>query len=278
MSKFIDSLMTKSASEAVEILATKYAEIQEAKRANHVKSAGIREMYDSALQSFADMPEESRRAIIGGAAGAGIGGLGSLGIGYIKNKKLKLSDALYGALAGAVPGAAIGALTADIPVLAGTGTGTDPGTETKTPEDSAILGTTVVGGGGLLLGGAAGRGTAGLVGKGLGYHEPRLLPPADIIAAMAKKPVDQTAGEQHSVKTYQEGLKADKNQRLGHSKYGPSRGKFNQLLTLVGMAGGTGLGGYMGNQGAKATGWIPKMINPWIDGPPPAATQKKPNP
>jgi len=50
MSKFIDSLMTKSASEAVEILATKYAEIQEAKRANHVKSAGIGEMYDSALQ------------------------------------------------------------------------------------------------------------------------------------------------------------------------------------------------------------------------------------
>lgn len=109
MSKFIDSLMTKSASEAIEILAVKYAEAQEAKRANHVKSAAG--MYDSVLKSFADMPEESRRAIIGGAAGAGIGGLGSLGAGYVKHKKLRLSDALYGALAGAVPGAALGALS-----------------------------------------------------------------------------------------------------------------------------------------------------------------------
>ena len=111
MSKFIDTLMTKSASEAVEILATKYAEVQAAKRSNNVKAAGIGEMYDSVRKSFADLPEESRRAIIGGAAGAGIGGLGSLGVGYVKNKKLKLSDALYGALAGAVPGAAIGALS-----------------------------------------------------------------------------------------------------------------------------------------------------------------------
>jgi hypothetical protein len=109
MSKFIDSLMTKSASEAIEILAAKYAEVQEAKRTNYVKSAAG--MYDSVLKSFADMPEESRRAIIGGAAGAGIGGLGSLGAGYVKHKKLRLSDALYGALAGAVPGAAIGALS-----------------------------------------------------------------------------------------------------------------------------------------------------------------------
>lgn len=111
MSKFIDALMTKSASEAVEILATKYAEVQAAKRSNNVKAAGIGEMYDSVRKSFADLPEESRRAIIGGAAGAGIGGLGSLGAGYVKNRKLKLSDALYGALAGAVPGAAIGALS-----------------------------------------------------------------------------------------------------------------------------------------------------------------------
>jgi len=111
MSKFIDTLMTKSASEAVEILATKYAEVQAAKRSNNVKAAGIGEMYDSVRKSFADLPEESRRAIIGGAAGAGIGGLGSLGVGYLKNRKLKLSDALYGALAGAVPGAAIGALS-----------------------------------------------------------------------------------------------------------------------------------------------------------------------
>jgi hypothetical protein len=110
MSKFIDFLMTKPASEAIEILATKYAEVQEAKRTNHVKSAAG--MYDSVLKSFADMPEEAKRALIGGAAGAGIGGLGSLGAGYVKHKKLRLSDALYGALAGAVPGAALGALSA----------------------------------------------------------------------------------------------------------------------------------------------------------------------
>ena len=118
MSKFIDTLMTKSASEAVEILATKYAEVQAAKRSNNVKAAGIGEMYDSVRKSFADLPEESRRAIIGGAAGAGIGGLGSLGVGYVKNRKLKLSDALYGALAGAVPGAAIGALSTPDPAAA----------------------------------------------------------------------------------------------------------------------------------------------------------------
>lgn len=111
MSKFIDTLMTKSASEAVEILATKYAEVQAAKRSNNVKAAGIGEMYDSVRSSFDGLSEEARRALIGGAAGAGIGGLGSLGAGYVKNRKLKLSDALYGALAGAVPGAAIGALS-----------------------------------------------------------------------------------------------------------------------------------------------------------------------
>ena len=44
MSKFIDALMTKSASEAVEILAPKYAEVQAAKRSNNVKAAGIGEM------------------------------------------------------------------------------------------------------------------------------------------------------------------------------------------------------------------------------------------
>lgn len=111
MSKFIDALMTKSASEAVEILATKYAEVQAAKRSNNVKAAGIGEMYDSVRSSFDGLSDEAKRALIGGAAGAGIGGLGSLGAGYVKNKKLKLSDALYGALAGAIPGAAIGALS-----------------------------------------------------------------------------------------------------------------------------------------------------------------------
>lgn len=274
MSKFIDYLMTKSASEAVEILATKYAEIQEAKRANHVKSANIGEMYNSALQSFADLPEESRRAIIGGAAGAGIGGLGSLGIGYIKNKKLKLSDALYGALAGAVPGAAIGALTADIPALpAGAVGGGASGGQTG-PEDSAILGTTVGAGLGAGLGGLAGRTTAAGIGKVIGYNAPHVsLQPADVAAAKAKG-----SSTSHAENDLMKAWDSPKNERLGHSKRGPSRGKFNQLLTLIGMAGGTGLGGYAGNQGSKATGWIPKMINPWIDGPPPAATQTKPNP
>ena len=118
MSKFIDALMTKSASEAVEILATKYAEVQAAKRSNNVKAAGIGEMYDSVRSSFDGLSDEAKRALIGGAAGAGIGGLGSLGAGYVKNKKLKLSDALYGALAGAVPGAAIGALSTPDPAAA----------------------------------------------------------------------------------------------------------------------------------------------------------------
>lgn len=105
MSKFIDSLMTKSASEAVEALAAKYAEVQDAKKTNYINIGSV-------LESFSALPEESRRAIIGGVSGAGIGGLGALGLGYLKHKKLKLKDALYGALAGAIPGAAIGALSA----------------------------------------------------------------------------------------------------------------------------------------------------------------------
>lgn len=105
MSKFTDSLMTKSASEAAEALAERYVEVQAARRSGHVKSA---------------MSEEVRRALIGAAAGAGIGGLGSLGAGYVKNKKLRMSDALYGALVGAVPGAAIGAYSAP---AASTGSG-----------------------------------------------------------------------------------------------------------------------------------------------------------
>lgn len=262
MSKFIDSLMTKSAAEAVEALALKYAEIQEAKRAGHVKASNVfGEMYDSAQKSLSEIPDEAKRALIGGAAGAGIGGLGSLGIGYMKNKKLKLSDALYGALAGAVPGAAIGALTAEAPVLpAGAGSGGEGGGGPDAPSDSMIAPTIAGAVGGAGAGGLAGRYTAKGIGGIVGGHTlPTSRAPAETQAALLK-------GDK--LNSHEQGLvdawKAPKNERLGFSK-GPSRGRFTQLLTLLGSIGGSGLGGYGANQIGHATAGLPKAINKWID-------------
>lgn len=92
----MNDLINKTVEEAVEALVTKYAEAQKAKQAK---------------QAAFNLSPEAKNALIGGLAGAGIGGLGSLGYNYLKNKRLRLSDALYGALAGAVPGASIGYLT-----------------------------------------------------------------------------------------------------------------------------------------------------------------------
>lgn len=86
----MNDLTNKTVEEAVEALVTKYAEAQKAK------------------QAAFNLSPEAKSALIGGLAGAGIGGLGSLGYNYLKNKRLRLSDALYGALAGAIPGASGG--------------------------------------------------------------------------------------------------------------------------------------------------------------------------
>lgn len=89
----MNDLTNKTVEEAVEALVTKYAEAQKAKQAK---------------QAAFNLSPEAKSALIGGLAGAGIGGLGSLGYNYLKNKRLRLSDALYGALAGAIPGASGG--------------------------------------------------------------------------------------------------------------------------------------------------------------------------
>ena len=89
----MNDLTSKTVEEAVEALVTKYAEAQKAKQAK---------------QAAFNLSPEAKSALIGGLAGAGIGGLGSLGYNYLKNKRLRLSDALYGALAGAIPGASGG--------------------------------------------------------------------------------------------------------------------------------------------------------------------------
>jgi hypothetical protein len=51
---------------------------------------------------------------LGALAGAGVGGLGTLGYDYLKGKKLNLRNALYGGLIGALPGAAVGGLMTEM--------------------------------------------------------------------------------------------------------------------------------------------------------------------
>jgi hypothetical protein len=90
-------LFSKTAEEAVDILASRYVEVQTEKRASIKKAA---------------LSQEAAHALVGGAVGAGLGGLGSLGYNYLRGKKPKLRDALYGSLMGAVPGASLGYLMA----------------------------------------------------------------------------------------------------------------------------------------------------------------------
>lgn len=85
-----NDIFSKTASEAVNRLAVMYAEAQKSK-----------------MNKQADLLTNSA---LGALAGAGIGGLGTLGYDYLKGKKLNLRNALYGGLIGAVPGAAIGGL------------------------------------------------------------------------------------------------------------------------------------------------------------------------
>ena len=92
MSKLIESLFNKTASEAVELLSQKYAAVQKEKVASE-KIA---------------IDKDTRNALIGAAVGAGGGGLATLGLNYLKGKDLKASDALYGAMAGAIPVGALG--------------------------------------------------------------------------------------------------------------------------------------------------------------------------
>lgn len=98
------SLFYKTAEEAVEVLANKYAEKQ-------IKQADDKPSEKSKTDAKAGAGDQAARAIIGGVAGAGLGGLGTLGYNYLKGKKTKLKDVLYGSLMGAVPGASLGYLT-----------------------------------------------------------------------------------------------------------------------------------------------------------------------
>ncbi len=90
MSKLIERLFNKTASEAVELLSQRYAAVQ---KVSYEKSA---------------IDKDTRNALIGAAIGGGGGGLATLGLNYLKGKDLKASDALYGAMAGAIPGGALG--------------------------------------------------------------------------------------------------------------------------------------------------------------------------
>jgi len=90
MSKLIESLFNKTASEAVELLSQRYADVQ---KVSYEKRA---------------IDKDTRNALIGAAIGGGGGGLATLGLNYLKGKDLNASDALYGAMAGAIPGGALG--------------------------------------------------------------------------------------------------------------------------------------------------------------------------
>lgn len=85
----LSRIITKPIEEAIEILCDAYEE----KQASMIKKA---------------MDEDTRNALIGGIAGAGIGGLGITASDFLKGKKLSLRNTLYGALLGSAPGAATG--------------------------------------------------------------------------------------------------------------------------------------------------------------------------
>ena len=92
MSYFLDQVKRASLNEAADLLASKYVETA-GKRSGFPKSAEI-----------------GSASLYGAAAGAGVGGLGTLGLDYLTGKGVNTRRALYGALIGAVPGAAAGAL------------------------------------------------------------------------------------------------------------------------------------------------------------------------
>jgi hypothetical protein len=92
MSYFLDQIKRASLNEAAELLAAKYVE-NVGKRSGLTKSAEI-----------------GSSSLYGAAAGAGVGGLGTLGLDYLTGKEVNARRALSGALIGAVPGAAAGAL------------------------------------------------------------------------------------------------------------------------------------------------------------------------
>ena len=89
MSRLLNKIINKPIDAAVNILCDAYEE----KQAFMIKRA---------------LTEDSRNALIGAIAGAGIGGLGATASNIIKGKKMSLRDAIYGSLLGAVPGSAVG--------------------------------------------------------------------------------------------------------------------------------------------------------------------------
>lgn len=89
-----NSIFSKTASEASNQLAVMYVGAQKSK-----------------MNKQADLLTNSA---LGAVAGAGIGGLGTLGYDYLKGKKLNLRNALYGGLIGALPGAAVGGLMTEV--------------------------------------------------------------------------------------------------------------------------------------------------------------------
>ncbi len=92
MSYFLDQIKRASLNEAADLLAAKYVE-------NVSKKSGL-----------AKSAEIGSSSLYGAAAGAGVGGLGTLGLDYLTGKGVNARRALSGALIGAVPGAAAGAL------------------------------------------------------------------------------------------------------------------------------------------------------------------------
>lgn len=89
-------VMNKTASEAVDILARAYVKSQNSKLLNEKKG------YD-ALKS----------SLIGAGIGAGVGGLGTLGMNALRGEDFNARDALYGAFLGSIPGAGVGYMLRD---------------------------------------------------------------------------------------------------------------------------------------------------------------------
>ena len=102
----INKLSNKSIEESIDLLCAAYEE----KQASHVKESKSGSIMSGLSNYFKEMSPELKYSLLGGALGAGAGGLGMAGSNLIKNKKITLRDLLYGSLLGAVPGASVGYL------------------------------------------------------------------------------------------------------------------------------------------------------------------------
>ena len=99
----LNKLNNKSIEESIDLLCSAYEE----KQASVTKQAKS-EIMKALTDYYSSLSPETQQSIVGGLAGAGLGGLGMAGSNLIKNKKVTIRDLLYGALLGGGTGAAGG--------------------------------------------------------------------------------------------------------------------------------------------------------------------------